>query len=274
VGLTTFVVRPWHPRQDFRASRSNLSARFCVYRGMEPAIHHFRSFFLALLMLIVCWVEWPFLPSSAILCGHAPDRQTSGLSVVSNLLAPGRIIGDMHSEMNLQQPAVKSDSDLVMAALNGERDAFAGLYQRHAGWMRPLLWRLTGGDQGLADDLLQDSFVQAWQKLEQLREPERFGGWLKQLAINLALSDRRRLKVVGTADGLAELPDIEPPWPATDLDLERAIAKLPTRARDVLVLFCLEGFSHQEIAATLRVEVGTSKAQLHRARELLKDTLS
>jgi RNA polymerase sigma factor (sigma-70 family) len=110
--------------------------------------------------------------------------------------------------------------------------------------------------------------------LEQLREPERFGGWLKQLAVNVALADRRRLKVSGTDDALPQLADIEPPWPATDLDLERAVAKLPTRARDVLVLFCLEGFSHQEIAATLGVEVGTSKAQLHRARQLLKETLS
>lgn len=176
--------------------------------------------------------------------------------------------------MSLQQIPVESDSDLVLAARHGRRDAFAGLYRRHAGWMRPLLWRLAGGDQGLAEDLLQESFVQAWQKLDQLREPERFGGWLKQMAINLALADRRRLKVSGTDDALPELADIEPPWPATDLDLERAIAQLPTRARDVLVLFCLEGFSHEEIAATMGVEVGTSKAQLHRARQLIKEMLS
>lgn len=241
---------------------------------MEPHTQQSCSFALAFLLAALCWVEWPSMPTWTIVCNLGLDPQLSKPAESSNLLASRRIIGDMHSEMNLQQPAARSDSELVMAALNGERDAFAGLYQRHAGWMRPLLWRLSGGDQGLAEDLLQDSFVQAWQRLEQLREPERFGGWLKQLAINLALTDRRRLKIAGTADGLAEMPDVEPPWPATDLDLERAIAKLPTRARDVLVLFCLEGFSHQEIAATLNVEVGTSKAQLHRARELLKDTLS
>jgi RNA polymerase sigma factor (sigma-70 family) len=227
------------------------------------------------LVLVFLWsFDLPPERLSVLLFNAEPGAGPAVLTAYSNLLPSGRIIEGMQTQCSSAQAPIDSDRDLVIAAQSGDRAAYAGLYRRHAGWMRPLLWRLAGGDDGLAEDLLQDSFVQAWQKLEQLREPERFGGWLKQMAINLALADRRRLKVVGTDQALEHLADVEPPWPATDLDLERAIAKLPTRARDVLVLFCLEGFSHQEIALTLGVEVGTSKGQLHRARQLLKESLS
>ncbi len=168
----------------------------------------------------------------------------------------------------------ESNDALVARARAGDRAAYEGLYRQHAPWLLPMLWRLTGGDRGRAEELLQDTFVQAWQKLDQLREPARFGGWLKQTAIHLGLSDRRRLRPIEEAAALDTLVDIEPPWPASDLDLERAIAGLPERARQVLVLFCLEGYRHEEIAALLGVEVGTSKAQLHRARSLLKEVLS
>lgn len=169
---------------------------------------------------------------------------------------------------------MNSDTLLVSAARNGDRRAFKKLYQQHSLWVRPLLWRLCGGDYGLADDLLQESFVQAWQKLEQLNDPNRFGGWLKQIAVHVALNDRRRLKISGSEDALSTVPDIEPPWQGADIDLERAIAQLPARARDVLVLYCIEGLSHQEISEALNIETGTSKSQLNRARQILKEALS
>ena len=247
---------------------------FCIYWGMERSLCQSCLFSLSLVLVTFWWGGVPPERIPGILLGAVCERQLPVLPASSNLSRIGRIIVSMHAQFDQQPTHAEPDTDLVLAARNGDRNAFAGLYRRHAGWMRPLLWRLAGGDGGLAEGLLQDSFVQAWQKLEHLREPERFGGWLKQLAVNVALADRRRLKVSGTDDALPHLADIEPPWPATDLDLERAITQLPTRARDVLVLFCLEGFSHQEIAETLNVEVGTSKAQLHRARQILKETLS
>lgn len=233
------------------------------------------TLFCLCILLIVLWSE-----ELSHIGRHSeqPDglrvAGTARLSASSNLWRFYRIIENMQAEPTQEIEHAESDAGLVHAARKGERPAFAGLYQRHAGWLRPLLWRLAGGDDGLAEDLLQESFVQAWQKLDQLREPERFGGWLRQLAVNLALADRRRVKVTGSDDALPQLADIEPPWPSADLDLERAIAQLPARAREVLVLFCIEGLSHGEIATMLHVEVGTSKAQLHRARQLLKETLS
>ena len=242
--------------------------------GMERSLRNTTVFSLALVMIVLWWTDLSPQGAPDLIRGVVVSDDQPRLPASSNLCLVGRIIESMHAVTDQQQSSVEDDTELVLAAQNGEHDAFGGLYRRHAGWIKPLLWRLTGGDDSLTEELLQDSFVLAWQKLEQLREPERFGGWLKQLTINLALADRRRLKVSGTDEALPHLADVEPPWPATDLDLERAITQLPARAREVLVLFCLEGFSHEEIAATLNVDVGTSKSQLHRARRILKETLS
>lgn len=167
-----------------------------------------------------------------------------------------------------------SDEELVQRACGGCQQAFGDLYQRHAGRLMPMLWRLSGGRLALAQDWLQDGFLQAWRKLDRLNDPPRFGAWLKRLTINLALSDRRRLELVTESAELQAQKAPEPPWPAADLDLERAVAALPARAREVLVLFCLEGLTHGEIAEAMDIDPGTSKAQLHRARQLLKETLS
>jgi RNA polymerase sigma-70 factor (ECF subfamily) len=164
------------------------------------------------------------------------------------------------------------DAPLVDAAQSGDTEAFAALYRRHAGALMPMLWRLAGGDRPLAEDWLQDAFVQAWRKLDQLRDRAAFAGWLRRLAANVALADRRRGRLA-TVDAEVEPGAPEPPWPAADLDLERAIAALPDRARQVLVLFHLSDLGHAEIAELLGVDIGTSKAQLHRARKLIKEAL-
>lgn len=161
----------------------------------------------------------------------------------------------------------------VPAAANGDTEAFEALYRRFAPKLVPVLWRLAAGDRARAEDWLQDAFVQAWGRLRHLRDPAAFPGWMKRLAINVALSDRRRagFRVVeDTHDAAAP----EPPWPGADLDLERAIARLPDRARQVLVLFHLCDLSHAEIAELMTIETGTSKAQLSRARSLIKEMLA
>lgn len=165
-----------------------------------------------------------------------------------------------------------ADAD-VEAAQRGDRRAFERLYRRHAALLMPMLWRMAGGDRGLAEDWLQETFVLAWRKLGQLREPGAFGGWLKRLAVNIALTEKRRGRLK-TVDSDADPSAPEPPWPAADLDLERAIAALPERARQVMVLFHLSDLGHAEIAELMEIDPGTSKAQLHRARQLLKEALA
>lgn len=165
-----------------------------------------------------------------------------------------------------------SDRSLVDAVRRGDQDAFEQLYHRHAGWLYPVLWRLAGGDAQRAEDWLQEAFVLAWRRLDQLNDGQAFGAWLKQLAVRNGLDAMRRKRLLTVPDRSAT-EAVEPPWPSDDLDLERAIATLPPRARQVLVLFQFGGLSHAEIGALLGIDAGTSKAQLHRARQLLKEVL-
>lgn len=173
----------------------------------------------------------------------------------------------------------EQESMWVEQARAGDKAAFEQLYRLHHGRIYALVWRLGGGDHALAEDLLQEAFIRAWNKLDLFAGKSAFGTWLHRLAANVALSDRRsRLKrvqrelpadehtqrtAVGAADVSAGLV----------ADLEQAIATLPERARAVLVLFDVEGYGHEEIAALTGMAVGSSKAQLHRARKLLRAEL-
>ena len=161
------------------------------------------------------------------------------------------------------------DSELVALARDGDRAAFEKLYRRHRNRVYGLVWRLSGGDAALAEDLLQESFIRAWNKLDGFRGDSRFATWLHRLSVNVALSDRRirvrRLEREATGE-----KDV---YADQRMDLEQAIAKLPERARTVLVLYDIEGYSHAEIAEIAGMAVGSSKAQLHRARRLVREEL-
>jgi RNA polymerase sigma-70 factor (ECF subfamily) len=171
------------------------------------------------------------------------------------------------------------DSDLVDSAREGDCIAFEKLYRRHRDHIYALLWRLSGGDSALAEDLLQESFVRAWQKLGTFRSESKFGTWLHRLSANVGLSDRRtRMRRVEHERDLTDAAD-RTAVGARDvvagkrMDLEQAIAQLPERARTVLVLYDIEGYSHAEIAETTGMAIGSSKAQLHRARKLIRESL-
>ncbi|MEP6897351.1 MAG: RNA polymerase sigma factor [Rhodanobacter sp.] len=169
-----------------------------------------------------------------------------------------------------------NDSDDVRAAAAGDRGAFQRLYRLHVGRVHGAVFRLAGYDHARAEDLTQDAFIRAWQKLPGFRHESAFGTWLYRLAVNLALMDIR----ARGADPVSmfdddHLPDTgETPFCAAERDeLERAIGLLPPRARAVLVLHDIEGWKHEEIGAELGMAVGTSKAQLHRARGLLRKVI-
>jgi len=171
------------------------------------------------------------------------------------------------------------DLPLVDLARGGDLPAFEQLYQRHRDRVYGLVWRLSGGDSALAEDLLQEAFVRAWQKLDTFRGESRFFTWLHRLAANVALSDRRsRVRrapyetpmeesVTRTAVGARDVSA------GKRADLEKAIARLPERARAVLVLHDVEGYGHAEIGQLTGMAVGSSKAQLHRARKLVRELL-
>lgn len=173
-------------------------------------------------------------------------------------------------------PAVANDVDDVRAAAAGDRLAFQRLYHLHIGRVHGAVYRLAGYDHARAEDLTQEAFVRAWQKLPGFRHESAFGTWLHRLAVNVALMDirARGADPVSMVDD-EHLPDPgETPFCAAERDeLERAIGRLPPRARAVLVLHDIEGWRHEDIGNELGMAVGTSKAQLHRARGLLRKTL-
>ena len=171
------------------------------------------------------------------------------------------------------------DAELVERTRQGDRVSFEKLYRRHRDRVFGLMWRLCGGDPALAEDLLQEAFVRAWQKLDSFRGDSRFGTWLHRLSINVALSERRsRLRRLGREtelEGTVErnATGDKDVYAGQRKDLEQAIARLPERARTVLILFDIEGYSHAEIGEIAGMAVGSSKAQLHRARKLVREEL-
>ena len=168
------------------------------------------------------------------------------------------------------------DADLVRRAAAGETRAFEALYRRHAGRVHGAVWRLSGMNESRAEELTQEAFVRAWQKLSSFRFESAFTTWLHRLAVNVALMDLRSREPEQAVDDeiLDTLAEPLRPFCAGERgDLERAIAALPPRARAVLVQHDIEGWKHEEISRELGMAVGSSKAQLHRARGLLKRAL-
>lgn len=176
----------------------------------------------------------------------------------------------------------EDDRQMVAGAAQGDLESFELLYRRHAGRVHALCLRLSG-DPERARELTQDVFVRTWERLGSFRGESAFGSWLHRLAVNVVLervrSDRRRTSRVALGDD-----DNEERWmdtgaelsamdPETRIDLDRAIAALPPRARQVFVLHDIEGYRHEEISRVTGTAPGTLRAQLHTARKLLMEAL-
>jgi RNA polymerase sigma-70 factor (ECF subfamily) len=168
-------------------------------------------------------------------------------------------------------------TDSVRRAQAGDADAFEVVYRAHAGRVYALCLRMAG-DATHARELVQDVFIRAWEKLGTFRGDSAFGTWLHRLAVNVVLMDRRlaarRAEDRLESDGGEPRPIAthEPPA-GLHMDIEQAIAALPPMARQVLILYDVEGYEHREIGTMLGIAEGTSKAHLFRARRLLREKL-
>ena len=186
------------------------------------------------------------------------------------------------------EPARVAEVAEVALAAAGDRWAFERLYRLHVDRVFSLCARMTG-DRTVAEELTQDVFVRAWERLASFRGESAFGTWLYRLAVNVVLNARKtagreRARFVGEASGGGgtggdepdrewELPAGATPTPGIAIDLDAAIALLPPGARRVFVLHDVQGYKHEEIAEMLGITSGGSKAQLHRARMLLRGAL-
>jgi len=166
-------------------------------------------------------------------------------------------------------------TDDVARAAAGDVSAFERVYHAHLPRVHSLVRRMTGGRD--ADEVTQDVFVRVWQKLGSFRGDAAFSTWLHRLAVNVVIerfraetTRRRRLR-----DGDDIFDTIAAPFRSRDLslDFETALTTLPDGAREIFVLHDVEGYKHHEIASLLDISAGTSKAQLHRARMMLRRQL-
>jgi len=167
--------------------------------------------------------------------------------------------------------------DDVAAAAGGDRRAFERVYRVHVGGVYALCVRMLA-DRVLAEEVTQDVFVRVWTKLPSFRGESAFSTWLHRVAVNVVLSRREMAAVQATrAEDSDSMLDAHPARTVSEgerLDLEWAIGRLPNGARRVFVLHDVEGFTHEEIGAQLGITSGGSKAQLHRARLLLRASLT
>ena len=171
--------------------------------------------------------------------------------------------------------AEESTAELVARASRGDVGAFEDLYRQNVGRVYGLCLRMTG-QPASAEDLTQDTFVNAWRSLPGYEGRSSFSTWLHRIAVNAVLAKRRSPQgrnEISMTDDAGEQMDFEAEAlmdDATPIDVERAIASLPPGARDIVVLHGIYGYSHEEAAGMLGVAVGTCKAQLHRARHLMR----
>jgi RNA polymerase sigma-70 factor (ECF subfamily) len=165
----------------------------------------------------------------------------------------------------------------VERARKGDFAAFEELYHENVGRVHAICLRLTG-DRARAEEMTQETFIRAWQRLGTFRGESAWSSWLGRVAVNAVFSERRwRSRREDRETPLTEHAQRRRA-PVADggagaMDLEQAIAALPKGARHVFVLHDIEGYRHDEVARLLGIAAGTSKAQLHRARKLLREAL-
>lgn len=165
---------------------------------------------------------------------------------------------------------------LVACAIAGDDNAYGELVRRRQGPIRQLFRRLCR-DPALADDLSQQTFLQAWRSIETLKSTAAFGGWLRRLAINVWLQQVRAERPLSIAtQNLEELPDeIAQPAPMLNeqLDLDGALATLPPPVRLCITLAYAERMSHREICEATRLPLGTVKSHISRGAARLRQLL-
>ncbi|MDO8501488.1 MAG: sigma-70 family RNA polymerase sigma factor [Gemmatimonadaceae bacterium] len=164
---------------------------------------------------------------------------------------------------------------LAERARAGDNEAFAGLVRLHQR-RAYLVARAIVTVHEDAEDAVQEGFVRAWQALDRFDPTQGFAAWLNRIVANAALDIARRRKVRAT-DELSDA--LQSPFrdPAQDAELKtrltEALAQLPERARSVIVLHDVEGFTHVEIGEMLGIPGGTARSDLHHARQKLRGLL-
>ncbi|MBK8549621.1 MAG: RNA polymerase sigma factor [Ignavibacteria bacterium] len=179
--------------------------------------------------------------------------------------------------LNLIVKNPDEDFKLVEQAIGGSNEAFKELFMKNVTRVHSLCLRISA-DVQIAEDLTQEVFIKAWEKLNTFKFESKFSSWLHSIAVNQFLmhlrSDKRNTEKVSELNKeVFQSIDSKPPEDFR-IDLQKAVDKLPGQARTVLVLHDIEGYKHSEISEMMGIQTGTSKAHLHKARKILRKELS
>lgn len=171
-----------------------------------------------------------------------------------------------------------TEDQLVTRVLAGDATAERMLYDAHVDRVYSLAYRLTG-DEHLAEEFTQLTFIRAFEKLHTFRGEAKLSTWLYRIARGVVLNGLRGVRRFRTREADLEVGDrAADAEPKLEPDLRRrlydAIDGLPAHHRMVFVMHEIEGYKHEEIADIMEIRVGTSKSHLHRARAALREKLS
>lgn len=178
------------------------------------------------------------------------------------------------------QPVTSTDRELVRRALQGEAESFKALVQRHAAPLWGTL-RARVADVEDAKDILQETWISAYERLGTLREPERLKAWLLSIALNLvrsrARSPRREVPLEAVVGEGAEPSAPRTPDPLVQAEgderMRHELERLPPRQREVVDLRIAHGLDHAEIAALLGIREDASRANYYQAMRRLRERL-
>lgn len=178
--------------------------------------------------------------------------------------------------LNLFTKNPDEDFNLVKQALEGNCDAFKELFMRNVNKVNSLCLRLSS-DIHLAEDLTQEVFIKAWEKLGTFKFESKFSTWLHSIAVNQFMMNlRSRKRESGMEEEFGRIENSRETRNQQDsrIDIAGAIKKLPAQAKAILILHDIEGYKHNEISEMMSIQTGTSKAHLHRARRMLREELA
>lgn len=177
----------------------------------------------------------------------------------------------------MNEQAVNIHEELILRCRAGDQEAHFRLYKLYSKAMFNVGYRITGNEAD-AEDVLQEAFISAFRNLESYRGDASFGSWIKKIVINKAINllKKRKLEAM-PEDGEFDLPAEENDqeyMPELSVDkVKQTIQQLPDGYRSVLSLYLLEGYDHQEIGEIMGITESTSKSQLNRAKNKLKELL-
>ena len=170
--------------------------------------------------------------------------------------------------------ATLSDAALIAGAVGGAEAAFRELFRRHTPHLLQFVSRVLGASAADAEDVVQDTWLRAYPALVTFRNESSFSTWLCSVGLRAALDSMRRGKRHAADELFDDDAPFEPASAEDRMDIESAIGRLAPGYRMVLVLHDVEGFTHEEIAMQLGIASGTSKAQLFKARRVMRALLT